>query len=80
MCTHPCFENHPTQVVPTVFSALEEMLATWMTLRSSRTKTSSSYLSGKPLSQLPVKALSSTFRIPHFDYVNEYVIDSVDVL
>ena len=24
--------------------------------------------------------LSSTFRIPHFDYVNDYVIDSVDVL
>jgi hypothetical protein len=53
------------------------MLATWRTLRSSRTTTSSSYVSGKPL---PVKALSSTFRIPHFDYVNDYVIDSVDVL
>ena len=31
-------------------------------------------------SKLPVKTLSSTFRIPHFDYVNDYVIDSVDVL
>jgi hypothetical protein len=40
---------------------------------------SSSYLSGKP----PVSCLwrpSSMFRIPHFDYVNDYVIDSVDVL
>jgi hypothetical protein len=27
-----------------------------------------------------VKALASTFHIPHFDYVNDYVIDSVDVL
>jgi hypothetical protein len=26
-----------------------------------------------------MKALSSTFRIPHFDYDNDYVIDSVDV-
>jgi hypothetical protein len=25
-------------------------------------------------SQLPVKALSSMFRIPHFDYVNDYVM------
>lgn len=31
-------------------------------------------------SQLPVKALSTTFRIPHFDNVNNYVIDFVDVL
>ncbi len=31
-------------------------------------------------SQMPVKALSPTFRIPHFDNVNDYVIDSVDVL
>jgi hypothetical protein len=28
---------------------------------------SSSCVSGKP-SQLPMKALSTTFRIPHFDY------------
>jgi hypothetical protein len=27
-----------------------------------------------------MKALSSTFRIPHFDNVNDYVIDSVDAL
>ena len=32
-------------------------------------------------SQLPVKALSATFCIPHFDNVNDYVSnDSVDVL
>jgi hypothetical protein len=42
MCTHPCFKNHPTQVVHTVLSAEEEMLATWRTLRSFRTMTSSS--------------------------------------
>jgi hypothetical protein len=48
MCTHPCFKNHPPQVVPIVFSAQEEMQATWRTLRSSRTTTSSSYVSGKP--------------------------------
>jgi hypothetical protein len=48
MCTHPCFKNHPTQVVPTVLSAQGEMLATWRTLRRFRTTTSSSYVSGKP--------------------------------
>jgi hypothetical protein len=31
-------------------------------------------------SQQPVKALSTTFRIPHFDDINDYVIDYVDVL
>jgi hypothetical protein len=56
------------------------MLATWRTFRSSRTTTSFSSVSGKPPSQLPVKALSATFLIPHFDNVNDYVIDSVDVL
>jgi hypothetical protein len=30
MCTHPFFKNYLPQVVPTVFSAQEEMLATWM--------------------------------------------------
>jgi hypothetical protein len=38
----------PPQVVPNVFSAQEEMQATWRTLRSSRTMTSPSYLSGTP--------------------------------
>jgi hypothetical protein len=56
------------------------MLATWRTLRSFRTTTSSSYLSDKPPSQVPMKALSSTFCIPHFDNINDYVIDFVDVL
>jgi hypothetical protein len=31
-------------------------------------------------SQLPVKALSATFAFPHFDNVNDYIIDYVDVL
>jgi hypothetical protein len=31
-------------------------------------------------SQLPMKALSATFRIPHFDNINDHVIDYVDVL
>jgi hypothetical protein len=31
-------------------------------------------------SQLHVKALSTTFHILHFDNINDYVIDSVDVL
>jgi hypothetical protein len=35
-------ENTPPQVVPTVLSAQEVKLATWMTLRSSRNMTSSS--------------------------------------
>jgi hypothetical protein len=38
----------PPQVVPTVLSAQEVMLATRNTLRSSRITTSSSLLSGKP--------------------------------
>jgi hypothetical protein len=25
-------------------------------------------------SQLPVKALSAMFRVPHFDHVNDYVM------
>jgi hypothetical protein len=29
---------------------------------------------------MPVKALSSMFCILHFDYVNDYIIDYVDVL
>jgi hypothetical protein len=38
-------------------------MATWRTLRSFRTTMSSSYFSGKTPRQLPVKALSSMFRI-----------------
>jgi hypothetical protein len=34
---------------------------------------SSSCVSGKTPSQLPVKALSTTFRIPHFDHINDYI-------
>jgi hypothetical protein len=36
--------------------------------------TSSSYVSGKPPSQLPVKALSATFAFPHFDVSKENVM------
>jgi hypothetical protein len=37
------YKPPPPQVVPTVFSAQEEILATWRTLRSFRTATSSSF-------------------------------------
>jgi hypothetical protein len=74
MCTHPCFKKTTSpQVVPNVFSAQEEMQATWMTLRSSRTTTSSSYVSGKTPSHLPVKAISLRFVFPYFDNVNDLV-------
>jgi phenylalanine-4-hydroxylase len=61
------------QVVPIVISAQEEMKATWRTLKSFRTTMSASRVLWQTLSQLPVKALSSTFHIPHFDYVDDYV-------
>jgi hypothetical protein len=76
------YKPPPPQVVPTAFSAQEEMLATWRTLRSFRTTMSSSFSQWQTPSKLPVKALSSTFRILHFDIdVNDYgyVLDSVDV-
>jgi hypothetical protein len=73
MCTQPYFKNHPPQVVPIAISAQEEMQTTWRTLKSFRTMMSSSCVSGKTPSQLPVKALSTTFRIPHFDHINDYI-------
>jgi hypothetical protein len=53
----------PPQVVPTVLSAQEVKLATWMTSRSSRNMTSSSsFLVANPQSAACV-GLASTFRI-----------------
>jgi hypothetical protein len=43
----PLLQKPPTQVVPTVLSAQEEMLETWRTLRRFRITMRSSYLSGK---------------------------------
>jgi hypothetical protein len=62
-CTHPCFTNHPPQVVPFALSAQEEKLATWMSSRSSRNMTSfSSFLVANSQSAACV-GLASTFRI-----------------
>jgi hypothetical protein len=64
----------PPQVVPTVFSAQEEILATWRTLRSSRTTTSSSFLSGKPLVSCLWRPYLLRFVFPHFDDINDYAV------
>jgi hypothetical protein len=53
----------PPQVIPSVLSAQEVMLATWMTSRSSRnTMSSSSFLVANPQSAACV-GLASTIRI-----------------
>jgi hypothetical protein len=71
MCTHPCFKDHPPQVVPIAISAQEEMQATWRTSKIFRTMTSSSCVSGNPQS-VAYEGLISTFRFPHFDHVYDY--------
>jgi hypothetical protein len=68
------YKPPPPQVVSTVFSDQEEMLAIWRTLRSSRTTTSSSYLSGKPPVSCQCRPYLLRFVFLHFDDINDYVM------
>jgi hypothetical protein len=70
----------PPQVVPSVLSAQEVMLAT---SRSSWNMTSSSYFFVANLQSAACLGLASTFRISALLIImlnNGYVIDSMDVL